>query len=99
MGDVDSRSILSKAACEALIKYGRKYRKISITEAVQIGTHFAVETAEGALTASAGDWLAKDAKGDFYPISADVFRETYRPYRSRNPKKVKDVVPSGPENG
>ena len=38
-----------------------------------------VATMEGAMTGQHGDWIAKGAHGEFYPIAAAVFADTYEP--------------------
>ncbi|WP_206002544.1 hypothetical protein [Paraburkholderia antibiotica] len=37
----------------------------------------AIETLEGTMTASPGDWIIKGVKGEFYPCKPDVFAATY----------------------
>lgn len=54
-----------------------EYRKQEVTRAVQMPVSFAVETAEGRMTAEAGDYLALDVNDDPYPIAQDVFEATY----------------------
>jgi hypothetical protein len=36
-----------------------------------------VETLEGTMTASLGDWLIKGVRGEFYPCKPDIFEATY----------------------
>ena len=36
-----------------------------------------IQTLEGVMTASLGDWIIKGVKGEFYPIKNDIFKETY----------------------
>ena len=36
-------------------------------------------TLEGVMTASAGDYIIKGVKGEFYPCKPDIFNETYEP--------------------
>ena len=38
-----------------------------------------IETLEGTLTASLGDWIIKGVKGEFYPCKPDIFAATYEP--------------------
>jgi hypothetical protein len=38
-----------------------------------------IETWEGDVTASKGDWIIKGIKGEFYPCKPDVFEATYEP--------------------
>jgi hypothetical protein len=38
-----------------------------------------IETLEGTMTASPGDWIIKGVKGEFYPCKPDIFEATYEP--------------------
>lgn len=38
-----------------------------------------IETLEGPLTATPGDWIIKGVKGEFYPCKPDIFAATYDP--------------------
>ena len=38
-----------------------------------------VDTLEGPLKVSPGDWIIKGVKGEFYPCKPDIFKETYEP--------------------
>lgn len=38
-----------------------------------------IETTEGEMTASLGDWIIKGVKGEFYPCKPDIFALTYEP--------------------
>jgi hypothetical protein len=38
-----------------------------------------VQTLEGELTASVGDWIIKGVQGEHYPCKPDVFEKTYEP--------------------
>jgi hypothetical protein len=42
-------------------------------------TEIAIDTLEGTITASPGDWIIRGAQGEFYPIKDSIFRETYEP--------------------
>ena len=65
-------------------KMGKKYSKKVPTAALQMDFPFSVQTKEGTMTGKTGDWLAMDTQGNFYPIGAAVFAETYRPARVRS---------------
>lgn len=40
--------------------------------------HFiSIETLEGTITASRGDWIIKGVNGEFYPCKPDIFEKTY----------------------
>ena len=36
-----------------------------------------IETLEGSMTGSVGDWIIKGVKGEFYPCKPDIFAATY----------------------
>lgn len=36
-----------------------------------------IPTLEGDMVASAGDWIIKGVKGEFYPCKPDIFAQTY----------------------
>lgn len=38
-----------------------------------------IPTLEGEMTASAGDWMIRGVKGEFYPCKPDIFAATYEP--------------------
>jgi len=38
-----------------------------------------IQTLEGIMIASFGDWIIKGVKGEFYPCKSDVFEATYEP--------------------
>ena len=38
-----------------------------------------IDTLEGVVTASDGDWIIRGVKGEFYPCKPDIFEATYEP--------------------
>lgn len=38
-----------------------------------------IQTLEGDMTASLGDWVIRGVAGEFYPCRADIFAATYEP--------------------
>ena len=40
-------------------------------------TGVVIETLEGNMLASKGDYIIKDVKGEFYPIKEEIFKLTY----------------------
>lgn len=38
-----------------------------------------IQTLEGEITASLGDWIIKGVKGEFYPCKPEIFEMTYEP--------------------
>lgn len=38
---------------------------------------WAIQTLEGEMWASPGDWIIKGVKGEFYPCKPDIFEATY----------------------
>jgi len=41
------------------------------------GAYLQIDTLEGIMTASPGDWIIKGVKGEFYPCKPDIFAVTY----------------------
>lgn len=40
-----------------------------------------IQTPEGWITASLGDWIIKGVAGEFYPCKPDIFEQTYEPVK------------------
>lgn len=38
-----------------------------------------IDTLEGVMTASIGDWIIRGVKGEVYPCKPDIFAQTYEP--------------------
>lgn len=38
-----------------------------------------IQTLEGDMNATAGDWIIKGVQGEFYPCKPDIFDATYEP--------------------
>ena len=45
----------------------------------ETGQNLAIETLEGKMIASPGDWIIRGVKGEFYPCKPDIFEATYEP--------------------
>lgn len=41
--------------------------------------HAEIQTLEGVMTVSPGDWVIKGIKGELYPCKPDIFKATYDP--------------------
>lgn len=41
--------------------------------------HITIQTLEGAMTASPGDWIIQGVQGEIYPCKPDIFAATYEP--------------------
>lgn len=55
-----------------------KVRKIPVVvEAEQVDTVQYIETLEGIMKASAGDWIITGVNGERYPVKPDIFKKTY----------------------
>jgi len=40
-----------------------------------------IDTLEGLMEASVGDWIIRGVQGEFYPCKPDIFEATYEPAR------------------
>lgn len=57
-----------------------KFRKKPvIIEAYQTNEEMDIQTLEGMMHASVGDWIITGVKGEKYPCKPDVFARTYEP--------------------
>ncbi|HFI0405727.1 TPA: hypothetical protein ACGOYB_001831 [Streptococcus suis] len=55
-----------------------KVRKIPVVvDAEQISEVQYIETLEGTMKASAGDWIITGVDGERYPVKPDIFARTY----------------------
>jgi hypothetical protein len=61
-------------------------KKPIIVDAYQIQSEQKIETLEGTLTASPGDWIIKGINGEIYPCKHDIFLKTYEPFNKYNIK-------------
>jgi hypothetical protein len=60
-------------------------KKPVVVSAYQTDTEFDVQTLEGPLRASVGDWIITGLKGEQYPCKPDVFARTYDPVPDSTP--------------
>lgn len=55
-----------------------KYRKKPVViEAYQTDKVLKIDTLEGVMTASVGDWIITGINGEQYPCKPDIFEKTY----------------------
>ena len=54
-------------------------KKPVIVEAYQVFEEVKIETLEGTITASPGDWIVTGIHGEKYPVKPDIFEKTYQP--------------------
>jgi len=52
-------------------------KKPIVVHAVQMSEDFVVNTLEGLMKGSAGDYLIKGVRGEFYSCEKSIFEETY----------------------
>lgn len=76
--------LFSSKVCYNVIKNSRqvvnmvKVRKIPVVvDAEQISEVQYIETLEGTMKASAGDWVITGVDGERYPVKPDIFAKTY----------------------
>jgi hypothetical protein len=53
-----------------------EFSTASISHSEQDGG-LTIETLEGTLTVSPGDWVVRGVKGEHYPCKPDIFEQTY----------------------
>lgn len=54
-------------------------KKPIVIEAYQTDKEVIIQTLEGTMKASVGDWIITGIKGEQYPCKPDVFKRTYQP--------------------
>lgn len=58
----------------------KKFRKKPVViEAYQTDKEIDIETLEGTMHASIGDWIITGVNGEKYPCKPDIFKKTYEP--------------------
>ncbi len=58
----------------------RYIKKPVIVEAYQTDQEIKIQTLEGTMTASPGDWIITGINGEKYPCKPGIFEKTYAPY-------------------
>lgn len=56
-------------------------KKPVIVQAYQTDKEVFIETLEGRMRASKGDWIVTGIKGEKYPVKPDIFEKTYQEYK------------------
>ncbi len=59
--------------------YGNKFNYENAEESATETGKILIDTLEGMITASKGDFIIKGVKGEFYPCKPDIFQQTYEP--------------------
>lgn len=59
------------------MKKGKFQKKPIIVEAYQTDVEIIIDTLEGKMKASPGDWIITGVNGEQYPCKPDVFEKTY----------------------
>ncbi|WP_298736052.1 hypothetical protein [uncultured Subdoligranulum sp.] len=54
-------------------------KKKIIVDAYQTSKEMNIETLEGTMHASPGDWIITGVNGEQYPCKPDIFEKTYEP--------------------
>jgi hypothetical protein len=67
-------------------------KKPVVIDAVQLTSSMFIETLEGTMTGSKGDWLITGIKGEKYPCKNEIFLETYEPIKEENWFDIETVV-------
>jgi hypothetical protein len=55
-----------------------------VVDPIAARPYIAIETLEGVMRASVGDWIIRGVQGEFYPCKPDVFEATYEPANPQN---------------
>ena len=74
-----------------------KYRKVPVIVNAERATEAGeIETLEGVMSYSKGDWLVTGVEGEQYPVAADIFEQTFEPMDKTSSKQQRLwwVIPS-----
>ncbi len=58
-------------------------------------TSFTIQTLEGGMSATAGDWIIKGTAGEFYPCKPDIVAAIYEPESGSTGGAVTDSAAGG----
>ena len=70
-------------------------KKPVVIEAYQTDVPLDIETLEGVMHASPGDWIITGVNGEKYPCKPDIFKKTYEPekaWEGTNRDKQKSII-------
>lgn len=79
MSDVEKVIFVPGPNLQANAETWPEFRKLTTTHMRQVETEFEVDTGHGVATGKPGDWIAMDASGNFYPITAEEHGRIYAP--------------------
>jgi hypothetical protein len=63
--------------CEGKLTYDICDTAYQVGKGVPVVMNMRIETLEGIMEVSKGDYVIKDVKGEFYPCKPDIFEQTY----------------------
>lgn len=71
-----------KASADTIDDWGRLWIFLGPGKSWEVADDLGVdiETLEGVMHASPGDWIIKGVKGEYYPCKPDIFEQTYEGY-------------------
>ena len=55
----------------------KELAKNAVEHIIFVDNNLYIETLEGNMNVSVGDYIIKDIQGEFYPCKPDIFKETY----------------------
>lgn len=71
----------------------QKFRKKPVViEAYQTDKELEIETLEGTMHASIGDWIITGVNGEPYPCKPDIFKKTYEPVVEVKDAEAKQIA-------
>jgi hypothetical protein len=77
-----------------------RFRKRPVeVDAYQVHEDLYIETLEGRMHASPGDWIVVGVHGERYPVKPDIFEKTYEPVPGDGRAAVEDASCCGSATG
>lgn len=67
-------------------------KKPIVVEAYQTDKEVIIQTLEGSMKASIGDWIITGIRGEQYPCKPDVFERTYQLHQQEKNYSIKGIT-------
>jgi hypothetical protein len=78
--EVEAKQFTDNASVGEILRWaGTPPVQANIDPATGIATALLIETLEGTMLASPGDYIIKGVDGEFYPCKPSIFERTYEP--------------------
>jgi hypothetical protein len=78
--EIEAVQFDGSSTCKAAIRrWMEGFEFVTATVQTRDLSDFVIQTPEGDMYASPGDWIIRGVQGEFYPCKPDIFEATYEP--------------------